>query len=115
MLLFALSCTDAVDKPAHILSKDQMSQVIADFAINEQSPIIRADINSENATRYILKKYNITGDAFTESYKYYMTKPSVMTKILEKAQEVVESKDPKAKDFIEKKNKQTGVAPQQAH
>lgn len=58
MIFCVLSCEEAIQKPAHILPEEKMSEIIADFAINDQSYTIGGNINTENATRFILK--NIT-------------------------------------------------------
>ncbi len=115
MIFCVLSCTEAIEKPKDILPEDKMSAIIADFAINEQSYSIGTTINTQNATRFILKKYNVTGKLFTDSYKYYMTKPETMKDILNDAQKIVLSKDPKAEGFINKKMKEnSGDYPTQA-
>lgn len=113
IIFCVLSCTDAIEKPKDVLPEDQMSEIIADFAINEQSNLIGVGINSENATRYILKKYKIKGELFTKSYEYYMTKPDVIKEVLNDAQEIIVAKDPKAEAFINKKLKENpGIPPQ---
>ena len=113
MIFSVLSCTEAIEKPKNILEEEKMSEIIADFAINEQSNIIGNNINSENATRFILKKYKIKGELFTKSYEYYMTKPETMKEILAEAQNIIKAKDPKAEAFINKKLKENpGIPPQ---
>ena len=112
--IFTLSCTEAIEKPKDILSEEKMSEIIADFAINEQSYTIGGNINTENATRFILKKYNIKGQQFTDSYKYYMTDPDTMKEILDEAQKIIVSKDPNAEAFINKKLKENSGIPAQA-
>ena len=114
LAIFTLSCTEAIEKPKDILSQEKMSEIIADFAINEQSYTIGGNINTENATRFILKKYNIKGQLFTDSYKYYMTDPDTMKEILDKAQKIIVSKDPKVEAFINKKLKENSGIPAQA-
>ena len=114
LAIFTLSCTEAIEKPKDILSQEKMSEIIADFAINEQSYTIGGNINTENATRFILKKYNIKGQQFTDSYKYYMTDPDTMKEILEEAQKIIVSKDPNAEAFINKKLKENRGIPAQA-
>ena len=109
-----LSCTEAIEKPKNLLPEDQMSEIIADFAINEQQYAIGNNINSENATRFILKKYKIKGELFTKSYEYYMTKPDVIKDILDDAQKMIVAKDPKAEAFINKKLKENPEIPPQA-
>ena len=113
LAIFTLSCTEAIEKPKDILSQEKMSEIIADFAINEQSYTIGGHINTENATRFILKKYNIKGQLFTDSYKYYMTDPDTMKEILDEAQKIIVSKDPNAEAFINKKLKENSGIPAQ--
>ena len=114
LAISTLSCTEAIKKPKDILSQEKMSEIIADFAINEQSYTIGGNINTENATRFILKKYNIKGQLFTDSYKYYMTDPDTMKEILDEAQKIIVSKDPNAEAFINKKLKENSGIPAQA-
>ena len=114
LAISTLSCTEAIEKPKDILSEEKMSEIIADFAINEQSYTIGGNINTENATRFILKKYNIKGQLFTDSYKYYMTDPDTMKEILDEAQKIIVSKDPNAEAFINKKLKENSGIPAQA-
>lgn len=114
LAIFTLSCTEAIEKPKDILSEEKMSEIIADFAINEQSYTIGGNINTENATRFILKKYNIKGQQFTDSYKYYMTDPDTMKEILDEAQKIIVSKDPNAEAFINRKLKENSGIPAQA-
>ena len=114
LAIFTLSCTEAIEKPKDILSEEKMSEIIADFAINEQSYTIGGNINTENATRFILKKYNIKWQLFTDSYKYYMTDPDTMKEILDEAQKIIVSKDPNAEAFINKKLKENSGIPAQA-
>ena len=114
LAIFTLSCTEAIEKPKDILSEEKMSEIIADFAINEQSYTIGGNINTENATRFILKKYNIKGQLFTDSYKYYITDPDTMKEILDEAQKIIVSKDPNAEAFINKKLKENSGIPAQA-
>ncbi len=114
LAISTLSCTEAIEKPKDILSEEKMSEIIADFAINEQSYTIGGNINTENATRFILKKYNIKGQQFTDSYKYYMTDPDTMKEILDEAQKIIVSKDPNAEAFINRKLKENSGIPAQA-
>jgi len=114
IIFCVLACEEAIQKPAHILPEEKMSEIIADFAINDQSYAIGGNINTENATRFILKKYNIKGQLFSDSYKYYMTKPDDLREIMNKAQELIKAKDPKAEAYINKKLKENPDLPPQA-
>ena len=59
-LLFIFSCSEIVDKPKNLLSKDEMSEVIADFAIYDQAYTVNSTSNLEITSRYVLKKHKIT-------------------------------------------------------
>lgn len=110
MIFGVVSCQEAIQKPDDLLSEEKMSEIIADFAINDQQFAIGTNINSENATRFILKKYKIKGELFTKSYEYYMTKPETIKEILDDAQKIIIAKDPKAEAFINKKIKETNAS-----
>jgi len=85
-----------------------MSELIAEFAINDQISILNQNGNIEVNSKYILNQHKVTGTAFTESYSYYLSKPNTLRKIFNNAQEILEKKDPAAKEYIKKKNNPTG-------
>ena len=104
------SCSDAVDKPKDLLSEKEMSTLIAEFTIANQLSVVAPTLNQENETRYILKQHKIKAQVFKESYTYY-TGINKLDKIFSDAQTIVLEKDPKAKDYIEKKLKNTKILP----
>ena len=109
-ILFLFSCSNIVDKPKDLLSKEKMSEVIADFAIYDQSYTINPNTNMEINSRFVLKKHIITAAMYRDSYKYYMSNPAQLDKILENAKEIILDKDPKLEGYIEKmKNKNPNV------
>ena len=113
LILFSflmVACTELIDEPKNLVAKDKMSQVIADFAMNEQLSSVIPNTNLDNATRFTLKQYKIKGDDFVNSYKYY-TATGDLEKILIDAQEIIINKDPAAKSYIEKKIKETKNVP----
>lgn len=105
-----LSCSELIDPPKNLIAKDKMSELIAEFAMNDQLNNFIPDTNIENATRYALKKQNINAADFIESYKFY-TATGDIDKILNNAQEIVLTKDPAAKEYIEKKLKENKNVP----
>ncbi|MBU4538708.1 MAG: DUF4296 domain-containing protein [Weeksellaceae bacterium] len=105
-----LSCSELIDPPKNLIAKDKMSELIAEFAMNDQLNNFIPDTNIENATRYALKKENINAADFIESYKFY-TATGEIDKILNNAQEIVLTKDPAAKEYIEKKLKENKNVP----
>ena len=105
-----MSCSQLIDEPKNLIPKDKMSEIIAEFAMNEQIGNINPQTDMENATRFTLKKYKIKGIDFSESYKYY-TSTGDLEKILNNAQEIILEKDPAAKMYIEKKLKETKNVP----
>ncbi len=108
--LLILSCSKLINKPAHLVSQETMSEVLAEFAVNEQLTVVADDINLDNSTRYTLQQKQIKGNDFVESYKYY-TATGEIHKILENAQEIILNKDPKVKIYIEKKLKENRNVP----
>ncbi|MBP7172834.1 MAG: DUF4296 domain-containing protein [Cloacibacterium sp.] len=106
LILVFISCSKPVDEPENLLNKDKMAEIIADFAIYDQSYVISPNIDLENSTRFVLKKHNIKGSDFKNSYTYYLSSPSSLDDIYDRAQKIILEKDPKMKDFLEKKKKE---------
>ncbi len=111
MLLFLSSCSEMVDKPKNLLSKEQMSEIIADFAIYDQSYSVRPETNMELASRFVLKKNKTNAVIYRDSYKYYMANPGELDDILEDAKKIIINKDPKLEDYIEKEKKENPNLP----
>ncbi|MGA9212924.1 DUF4296 domain-containing protein [Kaistella sp.] len=113
LLIFSflmMACSELIDKPKILVPKDTMSELLAEFAMNEQLTLVTENINLDNATRYTLQQKKIKGNDFVESYKYY-TATGEIEKILDHAQDIVLNKDPKAKIYIEKKLKENKNLP----
>lgn len=105
-----MACTELINKPKNLIPKDTMSEVLADFAMNEQLTMIDQSLNLDNATRYTLQQKKIKGNDFVESYKYY-TASGEIEQILDDAQDIIINKDPAAKIYIEKKLKDNKNVP----
>lgn len=110
-LLFIFSCSEIVDKPKNLLSKDEMSEVIADFAIYDQAYTVNSTSNLEITSRYVLKKHKITAKDYRDSYKYYISRPNQLDKILKNAKELILDKDPKLEGYMEKLEKKNPNLP----
>ncbi len=112
LLLFCIlmSCSQLIDRPKNLVPKKTMSEIIAQFAMNDQLNSYFANTNLENATRTVLKERKTTAEDFRQSYKYY-TASGDLENILADAQEIILDKDPKAKDYIKKKLKENPNAP----
>jgi hypothetical protein len=110
-LLFIFSCSEIVDKPKNLLSKDEMSEVIADFAIYDQAYTVNSTSNLEITSRYVLKKHKITAKDYRDSYKYYISRPNQLDKILKNAKEIILDKDPKLEGYMEKLEKKNPNLP----
>lgn len=105
-----MACSELIDKPKNLISKDTMADVLAEFAMNEQMTLVVENINLDNATRYTLQQKKINGNDFVESYKYY-TASGEIKEIIDRAQDLVINQDPKAKIYIEKKLKENKNVP----
>ena len=104
-LLFLFSCSEIVDKPKKLLSKEQMSAIIADFAIYDQAYSVRPDVNMELASRYVLQKNKTNAEIYRESYKYYLANSGELEDIFEGAKKIILNKDSKLEEYIEKQKK----------
>ncbi|KMQ72384.1 DUF4296 domain-containing protein [Chryseobacterium koreense] len=105
-----VNCSHLIDEPKNLIPKDQMSEIIAEFAMNDQLRIIDPEANLENATRYTLNKYHVKGNQFTESYKFYIA-TGKLEKILDNAQKIILEKHPEAKSYIDQKIKENPNVP----
>ncbi|CAM2924856.1 DUF4296 domain-containing protein [Chryseobacterium flavum] len=110
VLLSLFSCKDYIDKPANLVDKDLMSEILADLTINDQATFMFQDRNLEAGTRFILKSHHVKPDDFVESFKYYVIK-NEMQDIANSAQEILLKKDPKADKYIKEKQKNNGIPP----
>lgn len=105
LLFIIYSCQDSkpISEPKNLVPKEKMAALIADLAISDQLGILNSEGNMEVSSRYILKQYNVSAQAFTESYQYYLTSPETVKSILDDVQEIIKQKDPEASNFIDKK------------
>ena len=110
LLLFFFGCSNLIDRPKNLISKNEMSELVAEFAINDQINIYIPGTNVEDATKLALQQRNLKAKDFVESYKFY-TASGELEKILNNAQEIILEKDPAAKDYIEKKLKENKTEP----
>lgn len=108
ILLCLFSCQDYIDKPKNLIPKDQMAEILADLAINDQVTYMYPNTNLEAGTRYVLKSHNVKSEDFVESFKYYVVKQK-MQSITEDAQEILLKKDPKADKYMKDKLKKNGT------
>lgn len=108
--ILLINCSQLIDEPKTLLPKNQMSELIAEFAMNEQVTSIVPTANIEDATRLTLEKNKIKANDFVESYKYY-TATGDIEKILNNAQEIILKKDPTAKNYIDSKIKENQKSP----
>lgn len=100
--LMLINCSGLIDKPKNLVPEDEMSKLIAEFAINEQTLSINPNTDLEVSTRFLLKQKKITATDFSESYKYY-TSTGELDKILTNAQKIILNKDASAKKYIEER------------
>ena len=105
VFLIFVSCGEAVDAPRNLVSKSDMSELIAELAINDQLSSLSQSPDLEGQTRYLFQKKGVSAKDFSESYTYYIAMGS-MDKILKNAQQIILEKDPNAKAYVEKKNKE---------
>ncbi len=105
LFIVLVACNEIVPRPKVLVDEKTMSQLIADLAIDDQLMIIDAGLQSSEQAAYTLKKSKVNINDFKESYSYYVATKKI-DKILENAQDIVLNKDTKAKEYIEKRNKE---------
>jgi len=105
---FFLSCSDYVERPANLLSEDEIAEIVAEITIQEELLRVTQNSNMENATRLVLQKYKVSAADFTASYKYHGSSRKLES-ILEESQEIIKKRHPKAEAFIEKELKKNKV------
>lgn len=111
ILIFMVSCGgNYIDKPENLISQDQMAEILADLAINDQATFMYPNSNLEAGTRYVLKTHNIKPEDFIESFKYYVIREK-MNGIAEDAQKIILEKDPKADQYVKDQLKKNGNVP----
>ncbi|WP_417427813.1 DUF4296 domain-containing protein [Halpernia sp.] len=113
IILTLNSCGQVLDKPRNLISQEEMSSLVAEFALSDQMSFASPTLNMETQTRFILKKHKIKAKDFRDSYTFY-TGTNELNKIFDNAQKIILEKDPKAKDFIDKKLKETQLLPPMA-
>ncbi|ASK31472.1 hypothetical protein CEY12_15745 [Chryseobacterium sp. T16E-39] len=104
VLMFVFSCKEYIDKPKNLVSKDKMSEILADLAVNDQATFMFPNTNLESGTRFVLKTHQVKPDDFVASFKYYVVEQK-MNDIADEAQKLVLKKDPKADQFVKDKIK----------
>ena len=110
ILVVLSSCSEVLNKPKNLLSEKEMSSLVAEFALADQMNFVAPNANLETETRYILKQHKIKAKDFQKSYTYY-TGTNKLNEIFDGAQTIILEKDPKAKDFIKGKLKDTKILP----
>jgi hypothetical protein len=112
MLLSFVACKEIIDKPKNLIPKQEMAEIIVDFALNDQSPITNHSGNLEAGTRYILQQKKVKGQDFIDSYQYYIIQKEI-DGIYDDAQQIILNKNPESEKFILeqiKKNKNSSTA-----
>ena len=112
IIFLLFSCEKIVDKPKNLIEKQEMAEIIADFAIYDQTYTVKPDANMELVSRFVLKKHKIDAKTYRDSYKYYISNPEEMDDIFAEAKEIILDKDPKLEDYIEKKRKENPNLPE---
>lgn len=106
LVLMVFSCTDFVPKPQHLLTEEEMAEVVMELGLNENIARYDTHPNTEARTEAVFKKLNVRPQDFTESMTYY-TATGNLQDIYQDAAEFLKEKYPeevaKAEEF-QKKN-----------
>ncbi|QCX53019.1 DUF4296 domain-containing protein [Elizabethkingia sp. JS20170427COW] len=99
----AITACSQIEKPDHLISKDEMAEIIMESTLYDNSSYLNPSNNMETTSKLILEKHKVTGKQFADSYKYYLVNKDI-DKILDKAKEKLVELDPKAQEYIDKKD-----------
>ena len=89
LFLALFSCNNSAEKPKNLISKEKLSEVIADFAIYEQAYVIQPKMDLEDANLFVLKKHNISARDFKDSYNYYIHDSKSLNEIYDNAKKII--------------------------
>ncbi|WKS95494.1 DUF4296 domain-containing protein [Riemerella columbina] len=103
MLGLCIACRPPAQKPSELLSKQEMAQIIADYALYSQSPNINRQTDVESINHFVLQKNKTKAKTFTESFNYYLVKPSDIDDIYDEAQALLLKKNPALEQYIKEK------------
>lgn len=104
-LLIASCNTSPVEKPEHLLSEDEMVDVLYDISILQATQNFKALIlvkNDINVNSYIFEKYKIDSLVYQENHKYYASKPKLYQKITDEVLNRLKEKEVEI-DSLDKK------------
>ena len=89
LFLALFSCNNSAKKPKNLISKEKLSEVIADFAIYEQAYVIQPKMDLEDANLFVLKKHYISARDFKDSYNYYIHDSKSLNEIYDNAKKII--------------------------
>ncbi|TLU99987.1 DUF4296 domain-containing protein [Dyadobacter luticola] len=100
--LQVFGCKEDEKPPKNTLSEEQMATILTDIHLAE-SRVNRLQLRSLDSSLMIFnklkddvwKKYKVDTVAYRESYAYYMTRPELMTRIYEKVNKKIETREKK--------------------
>lgn len=110
MLMMLLACDGAVEKPPHLMPREEMAEMIAELALAEQSFQYDPKASQDATVREILKRHQVRPQQFIDSYRYYAVKKQ-MPEIITKAQEKLTKDYPAAAAKLKEREKTTGAQP----
>lgn len=101
-LLILFNSCQLNDEPKHLMSKNEVAEIIADLAIYEQAFIIdpQKSLETKEISHFVLKKYGISGKTLRESFAFHLKNPENIEEIYKKSQKIILEKAPKLSDLI---------------
>lgn len=99
-----VGCSE-IPKPAKLISKDEMSDIMMETALYDNSTILNPNVNMEGTSKFILEKHKITGQQYVDSYNYYLANNNIEG-IINNAQKKLLDKNPELKEYVDKLKKE---------
>lgn len=110
-ILIMFSCVETSKKPDRLLSEDQMSEILTELFIIQQSHYLSElntpDLNMSSMDAAVIEKHGSTPEEFRENYRYYYLQPEKFKNILSGVQSNLEDMLPEKerKERMEEKEK----------
>ncbi|MBP8065999.1 MAG: DUF4296 domain-containing protein [Flavobacterium sp.] len=101
-VLLLVSCNDTgVEKPEHLIEKDEMIAILYDITLLQASENVNAAKLKEEGVKandFIYKKYNIDSLIFAQNNRYYASRPATYKKMFGEVYNRIELKQQEMAD-----------------
>lgn len=109
--LITVSCNKTVTKPANLLPKEKMVEILADVYLHQQQTyLIEAkddNLDFSKLDAQLIQKHNSNVKDFKESFQYYVLQPEVYSEILLSVRDKLEERLPEDQRHKRREERET--------